>query len=204
MRAITGLWRWRHNPLRRATDRAEAWTALVALVLIVVAAPVAGAVTGVLTHDALARSIAAQRESRHGVTATVLQRPERPRLGPDPGTSAARDAPRRVLASWTAPDGSERTGTVVTNLESPRPGDRFRVWTDADGRVVGRPLDAATATTHAALAGFGAALACGGLVEGGRRLVVRRIVRRRYAHWEQAWKAWNSAGPDWGRAGTGA
>ena len=31
MRAISGLWRWRHNPLRRATDLAEAWVALAAL-----------------------------------------------------------------------------------------------------------------------------------------------------------------------------
>ena len=28
MRAITGLWRWRHNPLRRRTDVAEGWIAL--------------------------------------------------------------------------------------------------------------------------------------------------------------------------------
>ncbi|KUF14638.1 MULTISPECIES: Rv1733c family protein [Streptomyces] len=201
MRAITGLWRWRHNPLRRPTDIAEAWTALVALFLILVAAPVTGAVTGLLTHDALQRAVTAQREARHSVTATVLQRHDRPPLDPDPETSSARDAHRRVLASWSAPDGSGHTGTVAVNLKSPHPGDRFRIWTDAEGHVVGRPLDAATATTHAALAGFGAALVCGGLVEGGRRLVVWRLVRRRYARWDQAW---NNAGPDWGRAGTGA
>lgn len=201
MRAIAGLWRWRHNPLRRATDLAEAWIALVALVLIVVAAPVVGAVTGALTQDALLRSVAAQREARHSVTATVLQRIDQPPLDPDPETSSSRDAHRRVLASWTAPDGSGQAGTVVSELKSPHPGDRFQVWTDAEGRVVGRPLDTATATTHAALAGLGAALACVGLIEGARRLVVWRIVQRRYARWDQAW---DSAGPDWGRAGTGA
>nr|WP_157167390.1 hypothetical protein [Streptomyces typhae] len=187
--------------MRRPTDIAEAWTALVALFLILVAAPVTGAVTGLLTHDALQRAVTAQREARHSVTATVLQRHDRPPLDPDPETSSARDAHRRVLASWSAPDGSGHTGTVAVNLKSPHPGDRFRIWTDAEGHVVGRPLDAATATTHAALAGFGAALVCGGLVEGGRRLVVWRLVRRRYARWDQAW---NNAGPDWGRAGTGA
>ena len=31
MRAISGLWRWRDNPLRRATDLAEAWLALAVL-----------------------------------------------------------------------------------------------------------------------------------------------------------------------------
>ena len=201
MRAIAGLWRWHHNPLRRGTDLAEAWLALAALVLIVVAAPVVGAVAGVLTHDALLRSVQAQREARHSVTATVLQKLDQPPLDPDPETSSARDAHRRVLASWTGPDGSGRAGTVASDLKSPHPGDRFRVWTDAEGNIVGRPLDTATATTHAALAGLGAALACAGLVEGTRRLIVWRAVRRRHARWDQAW---DKAGPDWGRAGTGA
>ncbi|MFD5697120.1 Rv1733c family protein [Streptomyces lasiicapitis] len=201
MRAIAGIWRWRHNPLRRATDLAEAWIALLALALIVVAAPVAGAVTGALTNDALLRSVAAQHEARHSVTATVLRGIAQPPLDPDPETSSSRDAHRRVLASWTAPDGSGQAGTVVSDLKSPHPGDRFRIWTDDEGRVVARPLDTATATTHAALAGLGAALACAGLIEGARRLALWRLVRRRHARWDQAW---DSAGPDWGRAGTGA
>ncbi|MEI5100838.1 hypothetical protein RB200_22805 [Streptomyces sp. PmtG] len=201
MRAIAGLWRWRRNPLRRGTDLTEAWVALVALVLIAVAAPVVGTVTASLTNDALLRSVEAQRAARHTVTATVLQETHQPPLDPDPETSTARDAHRRVLASWTGPDGSGHAGTVVSDLKSPRPGDRFTVWTDKAGRVVGRPLDPATATTHAALAGFGAALASAGLVEGARRLLLWRVVQRRYARWDQAWER---AGPDWGKAGTGA
>ncbi|MFD9904301.1 hypothetical protein [Streptomyces sp. NPDC059063] len=200
MRAIAGLWRWRHNALRRGTDLAEAWVALVALVLIAVAAPVVGTVTGTLTHDALLRSVAAQHKARHSVAATVLQKLDKPSVDLDPET-ASRDARRRVLASWTGPDGSGHAGVVVSDLKSPRPGDRFRVWTDKDGRVVARPLDPATALTHAALAGFGAALACAGLVEGARRLIVWRQVQRRYARWDQAW---DRAGPDWGKTGTGA
>ncbi|QDQ15383.1 hypothetical protein [Streptomyces spectabilis] len=201
MRAIAGLWRWRRNPLRRGTDLAEAWVALVAFVLVVVAAPVVGTVTGSLTNDALLRSVEAQREARHVVTATVLKKLDQPPLDPDPETSSARDAHRRVLASWTGPDGSGHAGAVASDLTSPRPGDRFTVWTDRHGQVVGRPLDPATATTHAALAGFGAALACVGLVEGARRLLLWRIVQRRYARWDQAWE---QAGPDWGKTGTGA
>ncbi|MEW2526570.1 hypothetical protein [Streptomyces sp. NPDC047071] len=201
MRAIAGLWRWRRNPLRRATDLAEAWAALVALVLIVVGAPVVGAVTGSLTNDALLRSVEAQRAARHVVTATVLKKLDQPPLDPDPETSSARDAHHRVLAHWKGPDGSGHAGTVASGLKSPHPGDRFTVWTDRTGRVVGRPLDPATATTHAALAGFGAALASAGLVEGARRLLLWHIVRRRYARWDQAWQ---QAGPDWGKTGTGA
>ena len=89
----------------------------------------------------------------------------------------------------------------MTSLDTPQSGDQFRIWTDQQGRTVARPLDSATAATHAALAGFGAAMLAAGLLEGGRRLVVWRMVRRRYARWDQAW---DKAGPDWGRTGAGS
>ncbi|MFE0172837.1 hypothetical protein ACFWZ2_11010 [Streptomyces sp. NPDC059002] len=201
MRAIAGLWRWRRNPLRRGTDLVEAWLALAALILIVVAVPVAAAVTTDLTRDALLTSVRHQREDRHELPATVTRKVASPPLDPDPETSSARDAHHRVLAHWTAPDGTERSGVVMSDLKDPDPGDRFLLWTDEHGRVVGRPLDSATATTHAVLAGFGAATATVGLIEGTRKLLLWRIVRGRYARWDQAW---DKAGPDWGRTGTGS
>ncbi|MEV0112746.1 hypothetical protein AB0H77_05740 [Streptomyces sp. NPDC050844] len=201
MRALVGLWRWRHNPLRRKTDLVEAWVALAALLLIAVAAPVTGTVVGGLTREALLQSVREQREARHAISATVVEKVSRPPVDPDPETSSARDRHSRVLADWTAPDGTARSGTVVAALESPDPGDRFRIWTDEHGQVVGRPLDGATAATHAALAGFGAAAAVVGIVEGARRIVVWRMVRRRHDRWDQAW---DKAGPDWGRTGTGS
>ncbi|MER5948031.1 hypothetical protein ABT127_18435 [Streptomyces sp. NPDC001904] len=201
MRAVIGIWRWRHNPLRRGTDLAEAWIALIALVLIVVAAPVVGVVAGSLSRDALYRSVDEQHSRRHAVTATVVRKVAQPPLDSDPETSTARDAHSRVVATWTAPDGTAHRDRVVASLQSPHHGDTFPLWTDERGRVVGRPLDRATATTHAVLAGFGTAVAVGGLLEGTRRLVVWRMVRRRYARWD---RAWDIAGPDWGRTGTGS
>ncbi|MEV3973301.1 hypothetical protein AB0K68_35065 [Streptomyces sp. NPDC050698] len=201
MRAISGLWRWRRNPLCRPTDLAEAWVALAALLLILLAAPVAGALVGETAQDALQRSVRAQHEARHPVTATVVRKLDRSPLDADPETSSGRDLRNRVLADWTAPDGTSHQGPVLASLKDPRQGDRFRIWTDRHGRMVARPLDSATASTHAVLAGFGAALGTGGLIEGGRRLVVWRMVRRRHARWDQAW---DKAGPDWGRTGTGS
>ncbi|WP_055702921.1 MULTISPECIES: Rv1733c family protein [Streptomyces] len=201
MRAIVGLWRWRHNPLRRGTDLVEAWLALAALVLIVLAVPVAGALTTNLCRDALLDSVRQQRQERHAVMGTVVRQVASPPIDPDPETSSARDAHTRVHARWTAPDGSERSGVVMSDLKSPGPGDHFRLWTDERGRLVGRPLDGATATTHAVLAGFGAAAAGVGLIEGTRRLVLWRIVRGRHARLDQAW---DRVGPDWGKAGTGS
>ncbi|MER5213069.1 hypothetical protein ABT063_21450 [Streptomyces sp. NPDC002838] len=201
MRAISGLWRWRHNPLRRTTDLVEAWVALVALLLILVVGPVSGALVGGVAQDALQRSVREQRESRHLVTATVVRELDRSPLDADPETATGRDLRSRVLADWTAPDGTAHHGTLIASLQKPYPGDHFTIWTDQHGRMVARPLDSATAATHAVLAGFGAALLTAGLVEGGRRLMVWRMVRRRYARWDQAW---DRAGPDWGRTGTGS
>ncbi|GGN09234.1 Rv1733c family protein [Streptomyces fuscichromogenes] len=201
MRAIRGLWRWRRNPLRRATDLAEAWVALAALVLIVVAAPVLGSFVGAAAQSALQRSVRQQRHDRHIVVATVVRKLGGPLVEPDPDATSTHDNRSRVVADWTAPDGTRQHGPVLTTLESPHKGDHFDVWTDRHGLITARPLDAATATTHAVLAGFGAALLTVGLVESGRRMIVWRMVRRRYARWDQAW---DRAGPDWGKAGTGS
>ena len=200
MRAISGLWRWRHNPLCRGTDLAEAWVAFVALLLVLVAAPAAGVLAGGAAQDALQRSVRAQHHSRHLVTATVVRRLEALPMDADPEISTGGDLRHRVLARWTAPDGTERSGPVPARLPDPRPGDEFRIWTDGHGHIVARPLDTATATTHAVLAGVGTTLAAAALVEGLRRLTVWRMVLRRYARWD---RAWDKAGPDWGRTGTG-
>ncbi|MER5857011.1 hypothetical protein ACFV2Z_17640 [Streptomyces sp. NPDC059688] len=201
MRALRGLWRWRRNPLRRATDLAEAWVALVALVLIAVAAPVLGCLVGVAAQDSLQRSVREQRHDRHLVTATVIRDLGEAPLDTDPDTTTAHEARSRVVAGWTAPDGTRRRGPVLVDLKSPRPGEHFRLWTDPHGRMTTRPMDSPTAATHAVLAGIGAALVTAALVECGRRAAVWRMVRRRYAHWDQAW---DRAGPDWGKAGTGS
>lgn len=201
MRTIGGLWRWRHNPLRRTTDLVEAWLALLAVLLIVVVAPLIGALTGAVAEDALQQAVRDQRRARHVVTATVVKKVERDPLSPDPEASSAQDPNTRVLADWTAPDGSAHHGKVMAALTSPHKGDHFALWTDEHGEMVSRPLDPATATTHAVLAGFGAALIAAGLLDSGRRLILWHMVRRRYARWDQAW---DKAGPDWGRTGTGS
>ncbi|MEW2133748.1 hypothetical protein [Streptomyces sp. NPDC005435] len=201
MRAISGLWRWRGSALRRPTDRAEAWVCLVALLLMCAAAPAIGRLTGKAAQESLRRSVAEQRHTRQRVPATVLRRMAYHPPETDPDAGASRAVRSRVLAGWTAPDGTRRRGAVLTGLKSPRRGDRLMVWTDRQGNLTSRPLDSATADAHAVLAGIGAALLAAALVETGRRLVLWRMVRRRYAGWDRAWER---AGPDWGKAGTGS
>ncbi|MEU0835366.1 hypothetical protein [Streptomyces sp. NPDC005969] len=202
MRAVSGVWRWRHNPLRRATDRREAWMALVALLLMAVAAPALGWLCGSLMDDVLQESVRIQRAQRHDTTAVVVRRASgAPHLVSDPEVSSERATQTSVVARWKAPDGTARSGTVATSSKNTGPGSRVRIWTDLDGHPALRPMDVPTARTHAALAGFGAMLLGVALIEGGRRLTVWRMVQRRYARLDRAWA---EAGPDWGRTGTGS
>ncbi|MFD3539245.1 hypothetical protein ACFWUQ_07050 [Streptomyces sp. NPDC058662] len=211
MRTAMGVWRWRRNPLRRRSDLVEAWVALAALVCVLVVAPSVGCAAGVQVDAALQGAAREQRQERHLVPAVVLRNaPEQAAAGSADASgeasgeaSAQRTAPRRtqVVAAWTAPDGSAHEGTVPAAEEPPHPGDRFRIWTDARGRLVGRPLDASAAVFHATAAGLAAALGVAALAETVRRLVVRRLTHQRYARLDRAWAA---AGPDWGRAGAGS
>ncbi|MER5888156.1 hypothetical protein ABT160_30415 [Streptomyces sp. NPDC001941] len=200
VRTALGLRRWRHNPLRRTTDLVEAWTALLALLLLVLGVPAAGVVGGRATDASLTQEVRRQHATRHRTTATVLGPAAPARTARDPGQSE--HPPRRaVTARWTATDGTPRTGPVATASPGARPGTTLTVWTDPTGRLVNQPLGVATAHTHAVLTGLSSALLTALLVEGVRRLVVWRLVRRRYARLDRAWAA---AGPDWGRTGTGS
>lgn len=202
MRAVVGLRRWRHNPLRRRTDLVEAWVAFGALALMLLAVPVIGWISGTATDEALRRTIRAQHEDRHRTQALVVRRTTAPaRVTYDPETSAEREPGRPVVARWSAPDGSRHTGTVRSAPATVRAGDTFPVWTDRGGHLTKRPTDPTTARTHAALAGVGTAAFAAGLVEAARRLVVRELNRRRYARLDLAWA---QAGPDWGRTGAGS
>ncbi|MDH6228390.1 hypothetical protein [Streptomyces sp. MJP52] len=202
MGAIRGIWRWRGNPLRRTTDLVEAWAALVALLLMAFGAPLAGLLAGSVAHDALTRTARQQLAVRHRVTATVLDASAA--VVPVPaGTRAAEehDGRRRVLAAWTAPDGTGRRAHTWTNLRDPEPGRRFTVWTDVRGRPVARPLDGGEAALQAGLAGIGAALLTIAIAESARRVTLRRLTLRRHRRLDRAWER---AGPDWGRTGTGS
>ncbi|MFB8142643.1 Rv1733c family protein [Streptomyces parvus] len=198
---LWALLRGQDNPLRRATDRREALVALGALLLLALGAPAAGWAGGSAADAALQRSVRAQHQERHPVDAVVVGRaPGRERYVGDPEGGSERAAHIWVVASWQAPDGSPRTGEVATASGPGTLGSPLRIWTDAAGLPVAPPMDGRAARSHAVLAGIGTFLLAAGCVEAGRRVVVGRMVRQRYARLDREWAA---AGADWGRAGTG-
>ncbi|MFJ3583365.1 hypothetical protein ACIPPS_14180 [Streptomyces sp. NPDC090127] len=202
MRAAIGVWRWRHNPLRRTTDLIEAWVAVTAVLLLVLAAPAAGWIAGTGTDASLQRAVRAQNLQRLPTTAQVVRLSDVPAPGlRSPESTAEQPARRSVVARWTAPDGASRTGTVATRRDLADPGDTFRLWTDRDGRPVPAPMRPETAHAHAIVVGLLATALAAVFVEAVRRLVVRRLVHRRYRRLDRAWA---KAGPDWGRTGAGS
>ncbi|WUQ01937.1 hypothetical protein OHT52_29690 [Streptomyces sp. NBC_00247] len=202
MRAVWGVWRWRHNPLCRGTDRREAWLALCALLLVVVVAPAVGCLCGLLTDSALRDTIREQQAHRHRTSGVVLSVSAGPAaFAGDPESGAGPATRQTVTARWKAPDGGERHGAVPTAARVREPGERVLIWIDDRGAVAPRPMDVPTAHIHAGLAGAGAFGLTAGVVEAVRRTVVRCMVRRRY---ERLDRAWATAGPDWGRTGTGS
>ncbi|MEU4213170.1 hypothetical protein AB0F13_24800 [Streptomyces sp. NPDC026206] len=200
MRATTFVWRWRRNPLRRRSDVLEAWAGAAAVLLMLVVGPALGWVTGSLAHEALRETVHEQHRHRHLVSAIALRSVSGGSDGTDHESTAGREDYRRVLARWQAPGDRARTALVAVRQPA-RPGERFALWTDDRGQVAGRPMDGATATVHAVLAGLGTAAAVAGLLEGARRLVVWRLTQRRYAQWDRAWER---AAHTWGRADAGS
>ncbi|MFG3281000.1 hypothetical protein [Streptomyces sp. NPDC048111] len=201
VRAMAGVWRWRHNPLCRATDRAEAWIALVTLALMLFAAPAIGVLCGWRTDASLRQAVAEQRLHRHPTAAVVVSRAEQRGDFSQPDGPPGHVARTRVVANWTAHDGSSHSGTLWAPVKSPAPGATFRLWTDDHGRPVPHPMARAAADTHAVFSGLCAAAAAVGLAEGIRRLAVGQLIRRRYARLDRAWARY---GPDWGRTGAGS
>lgn len=197
MRAIVGLWRWRGNPLCRRSDRREAWLALGAMILVVIVAPLVGWLGASVAHGSLLKTAEEHQRVRHHVWATAESVQDRAPLDSDPESASHHDR-RHVVAHWAGPDGSSHKNTVTTQNRV-QPGERFRIWTDADGMVTSRPMSPQTASSYAALAGLAAGAGAVGTVEAGRRLAMRQLLRRRYALWDAEW---SRIGPDWGRTGS--
>ncbi|WP_211039157.1 Rv1733c family protein [Streptomyces tardus] len=192
-RAIVGLWRWRRSALCRRTDRAEGWLALGALLLVLVACPLVAAAAGEIAHRKLTETVRSQQLAHQQVWATVEKvLPRRP-AGEE---SEELSHQQQVMASWRAPSGAQRAAQVTVTREVVT-GDRFRIWVDMAGALTTRPMSAATASSHAALAGVVMGIVAALAVELVRRQALRLLLRRRLEEWERQWA---KVGPDWGRS----
>src|SRR6266700_5044719 len=95
------------NPLRRRSDRVEAFIFGGLVVVAAAGAPVAATVAGDWAHADTARAAQVQQETRHQVQAVLLSPPR----GTVSGYTINGMSP--AMAQWTAPSGGQRTGRIA-------------------------------------------------------------------------------------------
>ncbi|WP_031160435.1 Rv1733c family protein [Streptomyces durhamensis] len=182
------LWRWRRNPLKRRADVLEAWVVLGVWLLTVLAGVSAGLVAARSVEHGLARERAAWRP----VVARVVARA--------PGSPPAHrhaSSGDRVWAKvrWTVADRSAHAGQVRVEPGS-RAGTPVTVWTDPQGRLVGRPTSLAEAAFRGTLVGCLVGLSAAAVPFVGGLALRGRLERRRMDAWDTEWAR---LGPQWGR-----
>jgi hypothetical protein len=124
------------DPLVRKIDRIEALVVVLAVLVSLLAIPVAAAV-GTAVYDSRRQAYAEQTDSRHTVAATVTDVPASQQI--------LRTGTATVPARWTA-GGAEHTGSVKAQ-STVKTGDPVEVWVDHNGVQVPGP----TPTTRAAV-----------------------------------------------------
>jgi hypothetical protein len=172
------------NPLRRGSDRAEAWVRMTLIAVFLVASPLAAIGLGQLTASSSASAARAQAASERQVTAVLLDRSPRP-----PADSLYGSAEFvYTRARWAAPDGQQRNGEVPAPVGSPA-GRHITIWVDTAGRLAFPPIGAGQiASRVVAVVALTPALL--GILLLLAMWVVRRVLdRRRLTGWAAEWSA---------------
>jgi hypothetical protein len=182
-RLARGLWPDR-NPLRRATDRAEAAVVAGLLAAFLAGSPAAAIMAWHWVSDA---GLRAEQIAMYKVHATLLHD------APHPIYSPYGPVIRPVPARWTAPDGSAQVGFV--NAESATPaGTAVPIWISESGQPVGPPPRPGQETSRAALTAVAAFIGVGLTLLVSGLVALSAINRRRLAAWEADWR---ERGPRW-------
>jgi hypothetical protein len=132
------------DPLVRTTDRIEALVMVLAVVVSLLAIPIAAAV-GTAVYDSRRQAYAEQTHTRHTVAATVTD------------VSASQQILRTgtitVPARWTA-GGAEHTGAVKAQSTT-KTGDTVEIWVDDNGAQAPAPTPTTRAAVEAATGALG-------------------------------------------------
>jgi hypothetical protein len=179
------------NPLRRGSDRAEAWLRIGLVVVFLIASPLAAIGLGKLTNAASASAARAQAASERQVTAVLLDRVARAADDPLYGSTGFVWA----RARWTAPDGQQRRGEVPAPVGS-KAGGIVSIWVDSTGQLVYPPIGESQIASRviAVIALTPAALGVVLLIV--LWLARSALDRRRLKDWAAEWSA---VEPEWTR-----
>ncbi|MDQ0681760.1 MULTISPECIES: hypothetical protein [Streptomyces] len=191
MRTRVRGWRWRRNPLRRRSDVVEAWATLVVAVLLLVAAPLAGAVAGQWAHDDAQTVASRQQADRHRVRAQVVGGMPQTM----PSVEGGRQQTVRATVRWTPPGEPARTAAARVPAGT-RQGQTVDVWFDAHGHSVAPPPNSTMVWQQTLTMGLCVAGGAAVTVLLGHAVVRRLAMRRRLGEWEREWARTE---PQWSR-----
>lgn len=172
------LWRWRRSPLRRRSDRAEAWIVLGTWVLALLGAVLAG----VATADAMERGMAKNRAQTRAVSAVLTENATESELGTV-----------WVKVRWTDANGGSHTDRTKVDADTTA-GTTVTVWVNREDELVSKPVAPSEARLQAAAGGVLVALGAGTGVLVAGRLPRALLERWRLAEWEAEWER---VGPGW-------
>jgi hypothetical protein len=181
-RVVRGLWP-DHNPLRRASDRAEAGIIAALAVAFLLGAPLIALAVWQLVMTTSFTTTNAERAGWRPVPAQLV-------------TSApfSYGYDVAVAARWRAPDGAERRGRIGVRPGT-RAGTLVTVWAGPTGRLTRRPMTRSQAAIQASCTAaitvpcWGILLVCTGVLS--RCL----LDARRLAAWDADWAAVDPRGP---------
>lgn len=172
------------NPLVRESDRMLARLAVVLAGLALLAVPVVAAYGSTLYAGQLEKA-QRQQQARFPVVAVLLE--DAPAV--DRTVPTQLRVPQRVdvLASWSAPGGAVREGTVPVTSGA-KAGAKVDIWVHVDGGRVAAPMTVEQAAAGAVFATIGLWLAFGAGLTGVFWLMRARLTRARYAEWDREWQ----------------
>ncbi len=179
------------NPLRRRSDRIEAWLVPLAVAAFLALSPLVTSLAASWVHADVAAARHAQR-SWHQVSAVLLAAAPGPMMS---GNGSHLDSWLVwTPARWTA-DGRTRIARVPAGAGS-WAGAAVPVWLDRAGHVQLPPLTAGQVRGRAVAVAMAAVIALAVFLGFVLALIRRLLDRRRLASWETAWL---SVGPQWSR-----
>ena len=177
------------NPLRRRSDRAEAWIRIALVLAFVIGAPLAFWGAEHWAGSVAPTPVHARQAGEHRVPATLLQGV------PSGSDSFAVVSLGWVKARWAVPGGSVRTGYVEAPAGS-RAGSMVRVWLDRSGTPTEPPWPPDQIRSWTLMIAVLAPVLLALLLLAVMGILGHVFHRRRLASWQRAWSA---IGPQWTR-----